>query len=272
MNEIILREANLPDTMDDLAKFVLLGREQFIAIRAEIRAIEKLKLAEEVLNQKKQESLMISEIILDAEVRLGELFIEIPIVPGRRNDLEPLPTGGQRLNKNKKEIISELGFSQTTSQRLEILANNPDIVEYVKEEARENGEYPSRMRVLELVASKNKQKTETAAIPGQNAEPETDTEDTETPENISEDEIERLKEIEEYDKYVDLRVKIYKDLGKIIELINDFEITQDRMDALRDNFDDVIRIDEEIGYINDSIAKLNLIKSEIWKGKRNGKR
>ena len=55
---------------------------------AEIRAIEKVKLAEEVRNQKRQEAQMLSEVLLDSEVKLGQLFDKIPTNQGKRTDIE----------------------------------------------------------------------------------------------------------------------------------------------------------------------------------------
>lgn len=78
MNELIIRQNSLPDNLQDLSKFVLVGREKLTSVRAEIRAIDKLNIAQEVRNQKKEECQMLSEALLDAEVRLGELFREIP--------------------------------------------------------------------------------------------------------------------------------------------------------------------------------------------------
>ena len=44
MSEIINANHALPTTIDDLSKFVLVGREKLVAVRAEIRAIEKVGL------------------------------------------------------------------------------------------------------------------------------------------------------------------------------------------------------------------------------------
>jgi hypothetical protein len=50
MNELIVQTTNLPDTLEDLSRFVLIGREKLNAVKAEIRAIEKLNIAQEVRN------------------------------------------------------------------------------------------------------------------------------------------------------------------------------------------------------------------------------
>jgi len=240
MNDLIIQTVNLPDKIEDLSRFVLVGREKLIAVKAEIRAIEKLHTAQEVRDQKRAEAKMIGEAVLDAEVRLGELFKEIPTKQGQRTDMELVPRNEYKLYKNKKETINDLGFSQPTAQRLETLADNQDLVEYVKAEARENDDIPTRKRVLELAVNRRKR--------------------------------EQVSASDEYAKFMDLRAKVYKDFMKIIELSVSFEITDCNMNALRNNFDGVLVLEEHIGYINGAIEKLNLIKSEIWRAKRHEKK
>ncbi|WHH61174.1 hypothetical protein [Petroclostridium sp. X23] len=55
--------------------------------KIEIRAIEKLKLAQAVRDQKKEECQMLAEAVLDAEVKIGELLKNIPTAQGTRSDL-----------------------------------------------------------------------------------------------------------------------------------------------------------------------------------------
>lgn len=258
MNALIIQNTNLPATMEDLSRFVLVGREKYNSVRAEIRAIDKLKLAEEVRNQKREEAQMLSEVILDAEVRLGELFKDIPPKQGKRTDIEHSNIGVTMLEKPKEERLNDLGFSKMQANRLETLADHKDLVEVVKAEARENGEFPTRARVFELAAN---HKDESGGISGEPRFIDATNMEQETEENC-----------DEYDEFIDLRVNVYKELSKIIDLADKFEITPHRMDALRDNFDDILRIDDQIRYINETIEKLNKIKMEIWKGNKHGKK
>ncbi|MDD3157474.1 hypothetical protein [Anaeromusa sp.] len=160
MTELIPASHNLPATIEDLAKFILVGREKLVSVRAEIRAINKLELAEEVRTQKRNEAQMLSEALLDAEVRIGELLKQIPKAAGFRSDLQPKDTNVPRLTavkseKPKAEAIQDLGFTEKQKQRFETLASNKDVVEQVKAEARENDDLPTRSRVLQLVKQKN---------------------------------------------------------------------------------------------------------------------
>ena len=77
-NELITQQSNLPAAIEELAKFALVGREKMTAVRAEIRAIDKLGLAQEVRRQKLDEAQLISEAVLDAEVRIGALTAQMP--------------------------------------------------------------------------------------------------------------------------------------------------------------------------------------------------
>lgn len=163
MNDITLSNKQLPADIGDLAKFVLVGREKLVAVRAEIRAIDKVGLAEEVRRQKLEEAQAISEAVLDAEVRLGELMTMIPKTSGgdRKSenfkndsgvDFERQPT--------KAEIIEQAGFTQKQAERFQTLAAHPEIVEQAKAEARENDDVVSRSLALNMIKAKHKEERE----------------------------------------------------------------------------------------------------------------
>lgn len=159
MSELIVsRENKLPSTIEDLSKFVLVGREKLVAVRAEIRAIEKVGLAQEVRTQKLAEAQDIAEAVLDAEVRIGELMREVPKEPGRRNDIKPVDSVVHRLHQTRAEVIEKAGFTPKQVQRFETLAAHPEVVEQVKAEARESEEVVTRSAVLGRI--KNEQRKE----------------------------------------------------------------------------------------------------------------
>ena len=154
MNDLIVTSKNLPANVEDLSKFVLVGREKLVAVRAEIRAIEKVGLAEEVRQQKLQEAQDISEAVLDAEVRIGELMAKVP----KQNTHNRAKVRQDSGVQSKTEIIEKAGFTPKQVQRFETLAKNRDIVEQAKAEARENDDIVSRSLVLNMVKSKKKEK------------------------------------------------------------------------------------------------------------------
>lgn len=165
MNELAIPNKQLPDTLPDLAAFVLVGREKLTAVRAEIRAIDKLQLAEDVRQQKRDEAQMLSEALLDAEVRIGELTKAIPKgTNGGANQYGAKPTPLSNEQKTKAEVITDLGFTPKQVERFEILADNPDVVEQVKQEARENDDIPTRTRVIDIVQQRKKEQSDKTAV------------------------------------------------------------------------------------------------------------
>ena len=156
MPDITAYQENLPDNLQDLSAFVLVGREKLTAVRAEIRAIEKLELAEEVRQQKREEARMLGEALLDAEVRIGELTKRIPKGSGRPEKIRNTDVTNFQENQSqtKEEILADMGFGKMQVSRYETLADNKELVEQVKAEARETGEIPTRGKVLDLVKAR----------------------------------------------------------------------------------------------------------------------
>jgi 16S rRNA G966 N2-methylase RsmD len=141
-------ESQLPASLEDLATFVLVGREKLTAVRAGIRAIEKLGLAKDVREQKKGEAQMLAEALLDAEVRIGEILERMPKAQGARTELS---NSAVTKFETKEAAAQELGFGKMQVSRFETLARNKDLVEQVKQEARENDDLPTRTAVLQAV-------------------------------------------------------------------------------------------------------------------------
>lgn len=128
-------------TRKQASQYELMASHPDVAVRAEIRAIEKVGLAKEVREQKLHEAQLISEAVLDAEsaykVRIGQLMQSVPKASGgdRRSEDFKIPTVGS-FEKTKKKVIEESGFSKTQVQRFEELASHPEIVEQAKAESR----------------------------------------------------------------------------------------------------------------------------------------
>lgn len=144
MNEVSINNVQLPDNMPDLSKFVLIGREKLNAVRAEIRAINRVGLAKEVYEQKLLEAQEIAEAVLDAEVKIGELTKE-------------MKKGTNRFSSNngvtpKKEQLNEIGLSKIQASRFEQLAKHPEAVEQAKADARETGSIVTRQNVFKRIS------------------------------------------------------------------------------------------------------------------------
>lgn len=147
MNDLSIVQNLLPDNIEDLSKFVLIGRDKLQAVRAEISAIQKLGLAKEVYEQKKAEAQEIAETVTLAEMRTGELLRQIPKAGQNQYTKMQNDTGVEK-QKPKSETIKELGFTQKQAERMQTLAENPEIVKQAIQEARENDDVVSRAFVL----------------------------------------------------------------------------------------------------------------------------
>jgi N6-adenosine-specific RNA methylase IME4 len=159
---LTVQNNQLPSAIDDLARFVLIGRDRMAAVRAEMRAINRLGLAQEVKEQKLAEAQQIAEAVLDAEVRLGELIAAID--KGSGGDHGNQYTGGKintdvDFGKTKKAALAKIGCNQEQGRRLETLADpeNRDIVEQAKVEARQNDDIVSRSFVFEKIKAKERE-------------------------------------------------------------------------------------------------------------------
>lgn len=151
MEEITLHSAQLPDNLPELSRFALIGREKLNAVRAEIRAIKKVGLAQEVHEQKLREAQEIAEAVLDAEVQIGKLTSEIPKAT-KDNARKQIDTDVD-LIKPKSEALKEIGLPQKQAQRFEHLAKHPEAVEEAKAIARKRGEVVTRSSVNAIIAA-----------------------------------------------------------------------------------------------------------------------
>lgn len=171
--EIIKHEApQLPVALEDLAQFVLVGRDKLNMVRAGIKALDKLDVAEGVRQQKREEAAMLAEALLDAEVRIGEILKGMPRDKGGRPSEKTINTTVNSFTP-KLEAAKELGFTPIQVSRFQTLAENKDIVEQIKQEAREADDLPTRTAVLQAVKirdrqndiAKQKQDIETGVLP-----------------------------------------------------------------------------------------------------------
>ena len=142
----------LPYKIEDLTKFVLVGREKLNSVRSEIRAIDKVGLAKEVREQKREEANYLADALLDAETRLGELLKEIPKASGNYSEINHVDN-----STSKQETVKEMGFSNKQVSQFQRLADNKEIVEQVKAEAKENDDLPTRTEVLRRIKERDRE-------------------------------------------------------------------------------------------------------------------
>lgn len=152
MNEIITTsQAQLPDTIPDLAKFVLIGRDQLKAVRAKIHAIDKVGMAREVYQQKLEEAQQIAEVVTDAECRIGELLQNTELNKGGR-------PSANKTSRPQSTSLKDIGISKDQSSQFQFMANHPESVAKAKERARKDGTVLSRNAVIQQIVSDTKPK------------------------------------------------------------------------------------------------------------------
>ena len=116
MPNITAYQENLPDILKDFSAYVVC-RVKLTAVRAEMRAIEKLELAEEVRRQKREEARMLGEALLDAEVRIGELTKRIPKSVGGRPE-KILDTAVQNFESRSNTAVTSEKVQYYRKQQL----------------------------------------------------------------------------------------------------------------------------------------------------------
>jgi phage N-6-adenine-methyltransferase len=152
VEELTVLNSALPDTLPELAKYALFGRELLNAKRAEIRAISKLELAKGVHQQKLQEAQEIAELVTISEMRIGAMLKEIQKANnGGANQYRAKSTPVANEQKPKSEVIREIGIEQKTAERFQRMADHEEAVMEAIAEAKENDEIVTRSAVLRKI-------------------------------------------------------------------------------------------------------------------------
>ncbi len=152
MNELAAyQSAGLPVRADDLAKFIVIAQEKLKAVKAEIRAIERLDMAKEVYEQKKGEQRTLQELTLLAYQRMGEITREMPAAPEGRPRKENCSSSETVFEKPKSQMIQELGFAKSQVCRMEQMAAHPEIVEEVIAESQAGRTEATQTEVLRRI-------------------------------------------------------------------------------------------------------------------------
>ena len=167
-NELIVGSRQLPETVEQKAKYVLFGTDALNAYRAELSAIKKkYGIVPEQYKQLEAEARATAENVLMFSVDIGEYIAEIPKATTNHRNLEN--TIGGTFLKPKSETISELGFTRRQALDLQTIAKHPEAVKKVIDEAREDGDIPSRSAVLRKIeAEKQENRPHVANNSGEN--------------------------------------------------------------------------------------------------------
>lgn len=240
MDNLTTQTTALPAKVEDLSRFVIIGREKLNALRAEIRAIQKCELAREVYEQKLEEQRMLSDLILDASVKIGEFTKTLPKSTGGR----PEKTRGNVAPSfhSKEQTIEEMGFSKDQVKRFERMADHPEIVEQVKADAKAQNKPSTQTEVLRRIQQSEK---------------------------VIDFAAKRDEHFEEERRRIDADSKAYTKFLDCVYAVLKYDDTDSELEAVsRAIFD----LDSEVDAISRAIAKLTDIRAVlIRKGAKNGK-
>lgn len=148
MNEITIAcQQMLPETIEDLTQFVLIGKAKLQAYMLKLQTVNKLSVAQEIRDQTLKEAQEISNAVIAAEQRIGELLLSLPTAQGKRTDLQ---TSVERTTKvkTKAETVSEMGYSKDEAKDYQQMAKHPEVVKKVIQDAMDSGEIVTKASVM----------------------------------------------------------------------------------------------------------------------------
>lgn len=150
MNELsTYNAAQLPDTIEDLTQFVLVGKAKLQAYMLKLQTVNKLSVAQEIRDQTLRETQEISNALIAAEQRIGELLLTIPKQSGARTDLRTSDDGSTEV-KTKGETIKAMGYGQEAKDYQQ-MAKHPEVVQAVMDNALANGEVVTKSSVMKEI-------------------------------------------------------------------------------------------------------------------------
>jgi uncharacterized protein YccT (UPF0319 family) len=144
MNDLTTTKEYLPTTIGELNTFILIGKQKLIAHKAKIRAIEQTRMAIAAQEAALADTQDMADILLDAEVRMGEI-LEATVSVGGKTD---------RCSRGGTSNPLPSDVTRKQSHQAQTLSRNKDIVEQVKAEARENGEIITASKVYQIIKEK----------------------------------------------------------------------------------------------------------------------
>lgn len=152
MNELTYSKTYLPDTIEDLTQFVLVGKAKLSAYMSRLQTVNKLSVAQEIRNQTLKETQELAEALIAAETRIGEILLTIPKSSGGDRRSDNFKSGNtDNFEKTKKEVTTEMGYSHNEVRDYQQMAKNPEVVRKVIDDALANGTVVSKTMVMKEI-------------------------------------------------------------------------------------------------------------------------
>lgn len=145
--EVVKRPETIPDTIEDLSQFILIGKERLSVYQAKVRAIDKIGMAENVRKAALKDGQDAATAVIYAEAKLGELLKATPQKP---------PIGFSEGNR----MSLPPGIDKRLSHQAQTIANNSDKVEKIIAKAIEQERIPTPDHVYKLIKQSEKEEME----------------------------------------------------------------------------------------------------------------
>ena len=144
MNELTTQQVQLPDNLEDLTQFVLIGKTKLQAYMLKLQTVNRLSVAQEIRDQTLKETQEVSNALIAAEQRIGELLLAIPKASGNYAESENRPV-------SKNTIVKDMGYSKDEASDFQQMAKHPEVVQKVIEDAIANGEIVTKSQVMKEI-------------------------------------------------------------------------------------------------------------------------
>jgi len=150
--DIAVRDHALPDTIEELVPLSFIGQKAVTFYREKVKLMNQLDIAEEQKQATLKDGQDAGELLLNIEKRIGELL--------------PSAEETKRMNRTNADDTGRFaaslpaGFGDTPGKRAHVahsartIANNPEAVAEVIQEAKDNDDIPTKTAVLNKVKAK----------------------------------------------------------------------------------------------------------------------
>ena len=152
MNELTKTSVQLPDTIEDLTQFVLVGKAKLQAYMLKLQTVNKLSVAQEIRDQTLKEAQEVSTALIAVEQRIGELLLAIPKASGGVNQYNK-EEKSTRVEKTKSETISDMGYSKDEASDYQQMAKHPEVVQRVIDDAVRRGSVVTKSQVMKEISA-----------------------------------------------------------------------------------------------------------------------
>lgn len=156
MFQLVKKNNLLPAKTDELVRLSFIGGAAVSFYRTKIAAMTNLNVAAEQRKATLKDGQDAAEMLLDIEARIGELLPPVEVTRRTGRGVSERNTRGQATKGCAVKTLPD-GINKKKAFQSRRIAENPEIVEKVKTQARENDDIPTTTAVLKAISYKKAQ-------------------------------------------------------------------------------------------------------------------